>query len=54
MTLCYQYSNMAPIEAFGSEMIFLKFLLSLHSQKRLEYKENTAKLKFVVKGSDPC
>ena len=38
----YQYSNMAP-RLSGQNCNFLKFLLSLNSQKRLEYKENNTK-----------
>ena len=38
----YQYSNMAP-RLSGQICKFLKFLLSLNSQKRLEYKENNTK-----------
>ena len=38
----YQYSDMAP-RLSGQKWIFLKFLLSPNSQKRLEYKENTIK-----------
>ena len=39
----YQYSNMAP-RLSGQNCKFLKFLLSLNSQKRLGYKENNPKL----------
>ena len=39
----YQYSDMAS-RLSGQKWIFLKFLLSLNSQKRLEYKENTINL----------
>ena len=38
----YQYSNMAP-RLSGQNCKFFKFLLSLNSQKRLEYKENNTK-----------
>ena len=38
----YQYSNMAP-RLSGQKCKFLKFLLSLNSQKRLGYKENNTK-----------
>ena len=37
-----QYSNMAP-RLSGQNCKFLKFLLSLNSQKRLGYKENNTK-----------
>ena len=38
----YQYSGMAP-RLSGQNCKFFKFLLSLNSQKRLEYKENNTK-----------
>ena len=38
----YQYSSMAP-RLSGQNCKFLKFPLSLNSQKRLRYKENTTK-----------
>ena len=38
----YQYSNMAP-RLLGQNCKFFKFLLSLNSQKRSEYKENITK-----------
>ena len=38
----YQYSNIAP-RLSGQNCKFFKFLLSLNSQKRLEYKENNTK-----------
>ena len=40
----YQYSNMAP-RRLGQNCKFFKFLLSLNSQKRLGYKENSAKFR---------
>ena len=42
MTLCLATFDIS-IRGFGSKMNFLKFLLSLNSQKGLEYKENTTK-----------
>ena len=38
-----QYSDMSP-RLSGQKWIFSKFLLSLNSQKRLEYKENTTNI----------
>ena len=38
----YQYSSMAP-RLSGQNCKFLKFLLSLNSQRRLGYKENNTK-----------
>ena len=38
----YQYSNMAP-RLSGQNCKVFKFLSSLNSQKRLEYKENNTK-----------
>ena len=43
-----QYSNMAP-RLSGQNCKFLKFLLSLNSQKRLEYKENNTKYKSLTR-----
>ena len=43
----YQYSNMAP-RLSGQNCKFFKFLLSLNSQKRLEYKENNTKYRHLL------
>ena len=44
----YQYSNMAP-RLSAQNCKFLKFLLSLNSQKRLEYKENNTKYRSLTR-----
>ena len=44
----YQYSNMAP-RLLGQNCKFFKFLLSLNSQKRLEYKENNTKYRSLTR-----
>ena len=44
----YQYSNVAP-RLSGQNCEFLKFLLSLNSQKRLEYKENNTKYRSLTR-----
>ena len=44
----YQYSNMAP-RLSGQNCKLFKFLLSLNSQKRLEYKENNTKYRSLTR-----
>ena len=44
----YQYSNMA-LRLSGQNCKFFKFLLSLNSQKRLEYKENNTKYRSLTR-----
>ena len=44
----YQYSNTAP-RLSGQNRNFLKFLLSLNSQKRLEYKESNTKYRSLTR-----